>query len=87
MNLEGITLYALTEYLKQEITGSRIYKIGMPSGRSLYFSLKREYDTLHLIIDVNAAAPQSVLQTKRQTIHRNCRLSVCCCGNIWKKGS
>ncbi|HBX74890.1 MAG TPA: fibronectin-binding domain-containing protein [Acidaminococcaceae bacterium] len=64
MNLEGITLYALTEYLKQEITGSRIYKIGMPSGRSLYFSLKREYDTLHLIIDVNAAAPSIRLADK-----------------------
>ena len=40
MNLEGIALYTLTEYLKQEITGSRIYKIGMPSDHIVYFSLK-----------------------------------------------
>ena len=45
MNLEGITLYSLAEYLKREITGSRIYKIGAPSDRTLYFSLKRESDT------------------------------------------
>jgi len=57
MNLEGIALYALTEYLKQEITGSRIYKIGMPANHTVCFSLKREYDTIHLIADVNAASP------------------------------
>ena len=57
MNLEGIALYALTDYLKQEITGSRIYKIGMPSAHIVYFSLKREQDTIHLIIDVNGGSP------------------------------
>ena len=57
MNLEGITLNALTVYLKQEITGSRIYKVGMPSMHVVYFSLKREKDTIHLLIDVNGAAP------------------------------
>lgn len=38
MNLEGITLHSLTAYLKQEVTGSRIYKIGMPSNHMVYFS-------------------------------------------------
>lgn len=57
MNLEGISLYALTENLKQEITGSRIYKIGMPSEQIVYFSLKREHDTVHLIMDVNGGSP------------------------------
>ena len=57
MNLEGITLYTQTAYLKQEITGSRIYKIGMPSNHSLYFSLKREVDVIHLLIDVNGGSP------------------------------
>ena len=57
MNLEGIALYALTDYLKREITGSRIYKIGMPSAHVVYFSLKREYDTIHLIMDVNGGSP------------------------------
>ena len=57
MNLEGIALYALTDYLKQEITGSRIYRIGMPSAHVVYFSLKRERGTIHLIMDVNGASP------------------------------
>lgn len=57
MNLEGIALYVLTDYLKREITGSRIYKIGMPSAHVVYFSLKREYDTIHLIMDVNGGSP------------------------------
>ena len=57
MNLEGIALYALTDYLKQKITGSRIYKIGMPSAHVVYFSLKRERGTIHLIMDVNGGSP------------------------------
>ena len=57
MNLEGIALYALTDYLKQEITGSRIYKVGMPSAHIVYFSLKREHDTVHLITDVDGGSP------------------------------
>ena len=57
MNLEGIILYTLTAYLKQEIIGSRIYKIGMPSNHSLYFSLKREFDVVHIMIDINSCSP------------------------------
>lgn len=33
MNLEGITLFTLTRMLQQEITGSQIYRITMPSAR------------------------------------------------------
>ena len=57
MNLEGIALYALTTYLKREIIGSRIIKIGMPSNHSICFSLKRELDVIHLMIDVNGGSP------------------------------
>ena len=64
MNLEGIALYALTDYLKQEITGSRVYKIGMPTNRTVYLSLKRQSDTINLIIDVNAASPAVRLTAK-----------------------
>ena len=64
MNLEGITLHSLTAYLKQEVTGSRIYKIGMPSNYMVYFSLKRESDTIHLIMDVNPASPAIRLTTE-----------------------
>ena len=64
MNLEGIALYSITEYLKQEIIGSRIYKIGMPSNHSLYFSLKREVDVIHLLIDVNVGSPAMYTSAK-----------------------
>ena len=57
MNLEGIALYAVTTYLKREIIGSRIIKIGMPSNHSICFSLKRELDVIHLMIDVNGGSP------------------------------
>ena len=64
MNLEGIALYALTDYLKQEITGSRVYKIGMPTNHTVYLSLKRQSDTINLIIDVNASSPAVRLTAK-----------------------
>ena len=64
MNLEGIAIYTLTDYLKREITGSRIFKIGMPANHTVYFSLKREYDAIHLIIDVNPASPAIRLTAK-----------------------
>jgi len=64
MNLEGITLYTLTAYLKKEIIGSRIYKIGMPSNHSLYFSLKREFDVVHLMIDINSGSPAVYISAK-----------------------
>ena len=57
MNLEGITLYTISEYLKQKIIGSRIYKIGMPTGQTVCFSLKRQHDSIHLIIYVNGSSP------------------------------
>ena len=64
MNLEGITLYTLTAFLKHEITGSRIYKIGMPSNHSLYFSLKRELDVIHLITDISGGSPVIYISAK-----------------------
>ena len=64
MNLEGIAIYALTEYLKREITGSRIFKIGMPANHIVYFSLKREHDAIHIIIDVNPVSPAVRLTAK-----------------------
>ena len=64
MNLEGITLYALSEYLKQNIIGSRIYKIGMPTGQTVCFSLKRQHDSVHLVMYVNGSAPAVRLSDK-----------------------
>ena len=64
MNLEGITLYTLTTYLKREIIGGRIFKIGMPSNHSLYFSLKREHDVIHLMLDINGGSPVIYISAK-----------------------
>ena len=35
MNLEGLTLHILTNKLKEELLGSKIYKVFMPSYESL----------------------------------------------------
>ena len=61
MNLEGITLFALTQTLQREIVGSQIYRIVMPSARSLLLGLRRSKDTAQLLIDANGAAPAAWL--------------------------
>jgi predicted ribosome quality control (RQC) complex YloA/Tae2 family protein len=61
MNLEGITLYALTKMLQREIIGSQIYRIVMPSSRSLLLGLRRSKDTVQLLIDANGSAPAAWL--------------------------
>ena len=61
MNLEGITLYALTKMLQREIVGSQIYRIVMPSSRSLLLGLRRSKDTVQLLIDANGSAPAAWL--------------------------
>ena len=45
MNLEGLTLHILTNKLKEELLGSKIYKVFMPSYESLLLLVKRERDT------------------------------------------
>lgn len=61
MNLEGITLFTLTRMLQQEITGSQIYRITMPSARSLLLGLRRSRDNVQLLIDADGAAPAAWL--------------------------
>lgn len=57
MNIEGLTLSLLTKYLNKELLGSKIYKISMPTPSSLLLSLKREKDTLPLLIDLSSFGP------------------------------
>ena len=51
MNLEGLTLHILTNKLKEELLGSKIYKVFMPSYESLLLLVKRERDTAALLAD------------------------------------
>ena len=49
MNLEGLTLHILTNKLKEELLGGKIYKVFMPSYESLLLLVKRERDTAALL--------------------------------------
>lgn len=64
MNLEGITLSALTKYLQQEISGSKIYKVFMPTPHSLLLQLKRRQDTCSVLIDMSGFGPVIYLPDK-----------------------
>lgn len=57
MNLEGITLFSLTRLLQENLAGSRIFKISMPNPHMVVLGLKRERDTVNLIIDVDGSSP------------------------------
>lgn len=64
MNLEGITLSALTKYLQEEISGSKIYKVFMPTPHSLLLQLKRRQDTCSVLIDMSGFGPVIYLPDK-----------------------
>jgi predicted ribosome quality control (RQC) complex YloA/Tae2 family protein len=64
MNLEGITIHAITEYLQKNISGGIIYKVAMPTAASLVLQLKRTRDTVNLVIEVNGGAPAVYLPAK-----------------------
>lgn len=57
MNLEGLTLHLVTEHLKQELEGSKIYRIFMPNGHSLLLNIRRDRDTTSLLADMNGGSP------------------------------
>lgn len=57
MNLEGISLKLLTDYLVQELTGSKIYKVFMPNNQSLLLQLRRSYDATALVCDLGGGSP------------------------------
>lgn len=57
MNLEGLTLHLVTEHLKQELEGSKIYRVFMPNGHSLLLNIRRDRDTTSLLADMNGGSP------------------------------
>lgn len=63
MNLEGLTLHILTNKLKKELLGGKIYKIFMPSYESLLLLIKRERDNIALLADLGGGSPMLYLPT------------------------
>ena len=61
MNLEGLTLHILTNKLKEELLGGKIYKVFMPSYESLLLLVKRERDTAALLADFSCGSPMLYL--------------------------
>lgn len=57
MNLEALTLTLQTKYLQQELLGSKIYRVFMPTPHAVMLMLKRERDTVALIADMNGGSP------------------------------
>ena len=64
MNLEGLTLHILTNKLKEELLGGKIYKVFMPSYESLLLLVKRERDTAALLADFSGGSPMLYLPDK-----------------------
>lgn len=64
MNLEGLTLKLLTDYLNKNLLGSKIYKISMPTPHSLLLLVKRERSTAAVLADLSGCGPVIYLPDK-----------------------
>lgn len=64
MNLEGLTLKLLTDYLNKHLLGSKIYKISMPTSHSLLLLVKRERSTAAVLADLGGCGPVIYLPDK-----------------------
>lgn len=64
MNLEGLTLKLLTDYLNKSLLGSKIYKISMPTPHSLLLLVKRERSTTAVLADLGGCGPVIYLPDK-----------------------
>lgn len=64
MNLEGLTLKLLTDYLNKNLLGSKIYKISMPTPHSLLLMVKRERSTTAVLADLGGCGPVIYLPDK-----------------------
>lgn len=64
MNLEGLTLKLLTDYLNKNLLGSKIYKISMPTPHSLLLLVKRERSTAAVLTDLGGCGPVIYLPDK-----------------------
>lgn len=57
MNLEGLTLKLVNDYLNKELLGSKIYKVFMPNPHALLLLVRRTRDTSALLADINGGSP------------------------------
>ena len=64
MNLEGLTLKFLTDKLKQELLGSKIYRVFMPNPHAVLLLLRRSRDTIALLGDNNSGSPALYIPEK-----------------------
>lgn len=64
MNLEGITINVLTNFLQQRLLGGKIYKIFMPNKNCLLLLVKTENSTLALAADFSGGSPYLYLPDK-----------------------
>lgn len=64
MNLEGLTLKLVTDYLNKELLGSKIYKVFMPNPHALLLLVRRTRDTSALLADTNGGSPALYLPAK-----------------------
>lgn len=64
MNLEGLTLKLLTDYLNKNLLGSKIYKISMPTPHSLLLLVKHERSTAAVLADLGGCGPVIYLPDK-----------------------
>lgn len=64
MNLEGLTLKLVNDYLNKELLGSKIYKVFMPNPHALLLLVRRTRDTSALLADMNGGSPALYLPVK-----------------------
>ena len=64
MNLEGITLKLVTDYLNRELLGSKIYRVYMPNPHAVLLLVRRSRDTSALLADLNGGSPALYIPAK-----------------------
>ena len=85
MNLEGLTLKFLTDKLKQELLGSKIYRVFMPNPHAVLLLLRRSRDTIALLGDNNSGSPALYIPEKMPENPNTPQPFVCFCVSTWKK--
>lgn len=64
MNLEALTLTLQTKYLQQQLLGSKINRVFMPTPHAVLLMLKRERDTVALLADMQGGSPALYIPSK-----------------------
>lgn len=64
MNLEGLTLKLVNDYLNKELLGSKIYKVFMPNPHAVLLLVRRTRDTSALLADTAGGSPALYIPAK-----------------------